>query len=47
MDAKGQMITEGKLAASQVIDLSDQPRGVYFIKFVGNDILRIEKLVLR
>jgi uncharacterized protein (TIGR02145 family) len=47
MDAKGQTITQGRLAETQVIDLSDQPRGVYFIKFVGNDVLRIEKLVVK
>jgi hypothetical protein len=46
-DAKGQAITEGRLNESQVIDLSDQPKGVYFIRFTGENVLRVEKLVVR
>jgi hypothetical protein len=46
-DAKGQVVTQGRLAESQIINLGDQPKGVYFIKFVGNDLLRVEKIVLR
>jgi hypothetical protein len=46
-DAKGQAITSGKLAESQVIDLTSQPKGIYFIRFTGDNVLRIEKLVIR
>jgi len=38
---------EGRLADSHQIDLRTQPKGVYFVKFTGDNVLRIEKLVVR
>jgi hypothetical protein len=47
MNAQGQQVVEGKLLNSQEIDLTSQPKGVYFIKFTGNSVLRIEKVVVK
>jgi hypothetical protein len=47
MNAQGQQVIEGKLLNSQEIDLTAQPKGVYFIKFTGNNVLRIEKVVVK
>lgn len=47
MNAQGQQVVEGKLLNSQEIDLTSQPKGVYFIKFTGNNVLRIEKVVVK
>ena len=46
-DAKGQFIQDGKLAESQVVDMRNQPKGIYFIRFTGDNVLRVEKLVIR
>ncbi|HQO08284.1 MAG TPA: T9SS type A sorting domain-containing protein, partial [Bacteroidales bacterium] len=46
-DAKGRYVMEGRLADSHQIDLRTQPKGVYFIKFTGDNVLHIEKLVVR
>jgi len=46
-DAKGRYVLEGRLADSHQIDLRTQPKGVYFIKFTGDNVLCIKKLVLR
>jgi hypothetical protein len=46
-DAKGRYVMEGRLADSHQIDLRTQPKGVYFIKFTGDNVLRIEKLIVR
>jgi len=46
-DAKGRYVMEGWLADSHQIDLRTQPKGIYFIKFTGDNVLHIEKLVVR
>jgi len=46
-NAQGQEIYQGRLLNSQEIDLSAETKGVYFIKFISNDILRIEKVVIK
>jgi len=46
-DAKGRYVLEGRLADSHQIDLRTQPKGIYFIKFTGDNVLCIKKLVLR
>ncbi len=46
-DAKGRYVMEGRLADSHQIDLRTQPKGIYFIKFTGDNVLHIEKLVVR
>ncbi len=47
VNAQGQEVVTGKLLATQQIDLSTQPKGVYFIKFTNETVLRIEKLVIK
>lgn len=47
VNAQGQEVVTGKLLATQQIDLSAQPKGVYFIKFTNETTLRIEKLVIK
>jgi hypothetical protein len=47
VNAKGQTVLEDKLLPTQQIDLSAEPRGVYFIKFMNNNVLRIEKIVIK
>jgi hypothetical protein len=46
-NAHGQQVLEGNLPDSQEIDLSAQPKGIYFIKFIGDNLLRIEKVVVK
>jgi len=46
-NAQGQQVVEGKLLNSQEIDLTAQPKGIYFIKFTSNSLLRIEKVVVK
>ncbi|HQF01271.1 MAG TPA: carboxypeptidase regulatory-like domain-containing protein [Bacteroidales bacterium] len=46
-DAKGRYVMEGRLADSHQIDLRTQPKGIYFIKFTGDNVLRVEKLIVR
>ncbi|HQF00868.1 MAG TPA: C1 family peptidase [Bacteroidales bacterium] len=45
-DAKGQIITNGKLSDSQQINLCAQIKGIYFIRLTGEDIIHTEKLVI-
>ena len=47
VNAKGQEIFEAKLLETQEIDLSSAPKGIYFIKFISNEVLRIEKVVIK
>jgi hypothetical protein len=47
VNAKGQAVLEAKLLETQEIDLSFAPKGIYFIKFMNNEVLRIEKVVIR
>jgi hypothetical protein len=47
MNAQGQEIYNGNLLESQQLDLSREPRGVYFIKFISESVLRVEKLVVK
>nr|NQU91379.1 T9SS type A sorting domain-containing protein [Bacteroidota bacterium] len=47
VNARGQEVYEGTLLESQEIDLSAEAKGVYFIKFMNENVLRIEKVVLK
>ncbi|NLO50853.1 MAG: T9SS type A sorting domain-containing protein, partial [Bacteroidales bacterium] len=47
MNAQGQEIYNGNLMESQQLDLSSEAKGIYFIKFIGESVLRVEKLVIR
>jgi hypothetical protein len=47
MNAQGQEIYNGNLMESQQLDLSNEAKGVYFIKFIGQSVLRVEKLVVK
>ncbi|OYT12686.1 MAG: hypothetical protein B6I19_09100 [Bacteroidetes bacterium 4572_114] len=42
----GQVVYQQKPIQSNKIDLSDQPRGIYFIKFITGTSLKIEKVVV-
>jgi hypothetical protein len=47
MNAQGQEVYSGSLIESQILDLSTEPKGVYFIKFINNDVLGVEKLIIK
>jgi hypothetical protein len=47
VNAKGQAVLEARLLETQEIDLSAEPKGVYFIKFMNDEVLRIEKVVIK
>ncbi len=47
VNAKGQTIREARLLETQDIDLSAEPKGVYFIMFMNDNVLRIEKVVIK
>ena len=47
VNAQGQDVYSGSLQESQEIDLSAEPKGIYFIKFMNEKVLRIEKLVIK
>ena len=47
VNAKGQTVLKARLLETQQIDLSAEPKGVYFIKFMNDNILRIEKVVIK
>jgi hypothetical protein len=47
LNAQGQEVYTGSLADSQVLDLSAEPKGIYFIKFMNDSVLGIEKLVIK
>ena len=47
MNAQGQEVYNGNLMESQQLDLSNEAKGVYFIKFISDSVLRVEKLVIR
>jgi len=47
MNVQGQEVYRGNLLETQELDLSAEPRGVYFIKFMNNGVLGIEKLVIK
>ncbi|MBE0639551.1 MAG: carboxypeptidase regulatory-like domain-containing protein [Bacteroidales bacterium] len=43
----GQTIAQGNLSASRQIDLSNHPKGVYFIRIAGDNLLNNRKLVVK
>lgn len=47
VNSQGQEVYEGQLLETQEVDLSTQPKGIYFIKFMNDQVLRIEKLVIK
>lgn len=47
LNAQGQEVYSGSLLDSQELDLSAEPKGVYFIKFMNDSVLGVEKLVIR
>jgi hypothetical protein len=47
MNAQGQEIYNGNLLESQQLDLSNEAKGIYFIKFISDSVLRVEKLVVK
>lgn len=47
VNSQGQEIYSSSLNNSSQIDLTSQPRGVYFVKIIGNDVLKTEKLIVK
>ncbi len=47
MNAQGQEVYNGNLLESQQLDLSNEAKGIYFIKFISESVLRVEKLVVK
>jgi hypothetical protein len=45
-NAQGQMIYQGQINGNAVINLSDQPEGIYFIKLTGETSTMIEKVII-
>ncbi len=46
-NSTGQSIAQGNLSASQQIDLSNHPKGVYMIRITGDNLLMNRKLVVK
>lgn len=46
-NSTGQAIAQGNLSASQQIDLSNHPKGVYMIRITGDNLLMNRKLVVK
>jgi hypothetical protein len=47
LNAQGQEVYKGNLLNTQVLDMRAEPKGVYFIKFMNNGVLGVEKLVIK
>ncbi len=47
LNAQGQEVYKGNLLNTQELDLSSEPKGVYFIKFINSGVIGIEKLVIK
>ncbi len=45
-NAHGQIVYQDKLIEPHKVDISHQPRGVYFVKFICNTALKIEKVIV-
>ncbi|MFP4469962.1 MAG: T9SS type A sorting domain-containing protein [Bacteroidales bacterium] len=46
-NAHGQIVYRGRVNGNTDLDLSTQPKGVYFIKLMSEDATKIEKVVLK
>ncbi len=46
-NSQGQLIYTGQLSGSQQLDLSNQPNGVYFVRLVNENSVRLEKLIIK
>jgi hypothetical protein len=46
-NAKGQVIYKTQMNVSQQFDLSSQPNGVYFLRLIGENSVRLEKLIVK
>jgi hypothetical protein len=46
-NAQGQEVYSGNLSESQILDLSSEPKGVYLIRFINNDVLGVKKLIIK
>jgi hypothetical protein len=47
LNSRGQLIYSSKLNGSGKLDLTSQPRGVYFIRLVNSTSVHIEKVVVK
>jgi len=46
-NSQGQLIYNAQLNGSQQLDLSGQPNGVYFLRLISKESVRLEKLVVK
>ena len=46
-NSQGQLIYSGQISGSQQLDLTDQPNGVYFVRLVNENSVRLEKLIIK
>lgn len=46
-NAQGQVIYTGNVSDNGLLDLSSQPKGVYFIRLVNSDEMMIQKVILK
>ncbi len=46
-NAQGQLIYSNQVEGSMQLDLTDQPNGVYFIRLVNENSVRLEKLIIK
>ncbi len=46
-NAQGQLVYKGQINGNSVINLSDQPEGIYFIKLTGETSTMIEKVIIK
>jgi len=47
LNSQGQEILTSDLSSSSQIDLTSQPRGVYFVKIMGDDVIKTVKLIVK
>jgi hypothetical protein len=46
-NAQGQLIYSNQVEGSMQLDLTDQPNGVYFVRLVNENSVRLEKLIIK
>lgn len=47
LNSQGQEIMTNSLSSTSQIDLTTQPKGVYFVKIIGEDVIKTVKLIVK